>query len=67
MEGVETIRAVVLKTCALRELQPQISKAGLAFIKNGSPEKCVTLNVQYHFRQTFCCGEELVSLKALCR
>src|SRR5260370_150849 len=64
MEGVEASAPIILEAGTLRELQLQISKAGLPFIKNGSPEKCVTLNVQYHFRQTFCCGEELVRLEA---
>src|SRR5260370_29576791 len=64
MEGVEASAPIILEAGTLRELQLQISNAGLPFIKNGSPEKCVTLNVQYHFWQTFCCGEELVCLEA---
>src|SRR6266480_349035 len=63
MEGIETSGAVILKTRAFRELQLQIGKAGLAFVKNGSPEEPVALNVQHYFRQTLCCGEELVRLK----
>src|SRR6266436_115013 len=63
MKGVETSGAVILKTRAFRELQLQIGKAGLAFVKNGSPEEGVALDVQYDFRQTLCCGEEVVRLK----
>src|ERR1700757_1202120 len=63
MEGVETSGAVILKTRAFGELQLQIGKAGLAFVKNGSPEEAVALDVQYDFRQTLCRGEELVCLK----
>src|SRR6266436_639501 len=63
MEGVETSGAVILKTPPLRVLELQIGKAGLAFVKNRSTEEPVALNVQHNFRQTLCCGEELVRLK----
>src|SRR5437588_10520540 len=63
MEGIETSGAVILKTRTFRKLQLQIGKAGLALVKNGSTEKAVTLDVQYDFRQTLCCGEEVVRLK----
>ena len=60
MEGVETSGAVILKTRALRKLELQIGKAGLAFVKNRSTEESVALNVQHYFGQTLCCGEEVV-------
>src|SRR4030095_1148184 len=42
-----------------------MSKAGLAFIKNGSAKKPVTFDVQYYFRRTFCRSEKLIRLKTL--
>src|SRR6266496_892970 len=63
MEGVQTIRAIILEARILRELQPQIGKAGLAFIENGSTKKGMTFDVQYDFRLAFSCGEKLIRLK----
>src|SRR4029453_11687138 len=63
MERIESGAAIVLKTRVLRELSPQLSKAGFAFVENRSPKKGMPLNVQYDFRQTFRCLEKLVRLK----
>src|SRR5438067_5519248 len=64
MESIETSGAIIFKAGALRELQPQVSEAGFALIENWPAEECVTLNVQYYFRQAFCCRKKLVRLKA---
>src|ERR1700749_3994409 len=63
MEGIEPIRAIILEARALRELEPQISKAGFAFVKNGTSKKAVAFDVQYDFRRTFCRGKKLICLK----
>src|SRR5437762_6143045 len=64
MKSIEASRAIILKTRTLRELQPQVSEAGFAFIENWPAEKRVTFDVQYDFRQALCCREKLVRLKA---
>src|SRR6266436_3728221 len=64
MESIKTSGAIIFKAGAVRELQPQVSEAGFAFIENWPAEEGVTLNVQYYFRQAFRCREKLVRLKA---
>src|SRR6266404_4023332 len=65
MERVETLRAVILDTRTFRELEPQIGKAGLAFVKYRPAKERVPFDVEYHFRLAFRSGEEIVCLKKL--
>src|SRR5215471_9994386 len=65
MKRVETLCAIILDTRILRKFQPQIRKAGFAFVKYWRAKDRLAFDVEYHFRLTFRSREEIVRLKAL--
>src|SRR5215831_19916498 len=65
MKRVEPLRAIILDTRILRKFQPQIGKAGFAFVKYWRAKDRLAFDVEHHFRLTFGSRKEIVRLETL--